>query len=104
MYAVIRTGGKQYRVEKGSTIRVERDVLSGVDGEKVRLDVIMLGGDKPKVGSPLVDGAFVEGTVLRELREDKVLVFHKKRRKNHTKKKAGHRQDLIEIRIDGING
>ncbi|HUP63778.1 MAG TPA: 50S ribosomal protein L21 [Thermoanaerobaculia bacterium] len=104
MYAVIRTGGKQYRVEKGSTIRVERDVLSGVDGEKVRLDVIMLGGDKPKVGAPLVDGAFVEGTVLRELREDKVLVFHKKRRKNHTKKKAGHRQDLVEIRIDGING
>ena len=104
MYAVIRTGGKQYRVEKGSTIRVERDVLSGIDGEKVRLDVIMLGGDKPKVGAPLVDGAFVEGTVLRELREDKVLVFHKKRRKNHTKKKAGHRQDLVEIRIDGING
>lgn len=103
MYAVIRTGGKQYRVAKGDTIQVERDVLAGVDGEKVRLgEVLMVGGDSPKVGAPLVDGAAVEGTVVRELRTDKVIVFHKKKRKNHTKKKNGHRQDLVEIRIDAI--
>lgn len=103
MYAVIRTGGKQYRVEKGSTIRVERDVLRGVDGDKVQLgEVVMVGGDSPQVGSPLVEGASVQATVLREFRGEKIIVFHKKRRKNHTKTKAGHRQDLVEIRIDDI--
>lgn len=105
MYAVIRTGGKQYRVEKGTTLLVERDVLAGLDGGKVRLgEVLMVGGDKPKVGSPLVEGASVVATVLREVRADKIVVFHKKKRKNHTKKKNGHRQDLVEVRIDSIKG
>lgn len=105
MYAVIRTGGKQYRVEKGSTILVERDVLAGVEGEKVRLpDVLMIGGDSPKVGAPLVEGAAIEATVVREVRGDKIIVFHKKKRKNHTKRKNGHRQDLVEVRIDSIKG
>jgi len=103
VYAVVRTGGKQYRVEKGTTIRVERDVLAGVDGEKVTFgEVLMVGGDKPRVGAPTVSGASVEATVVREIRGDKVIVFHKKKRKNHTKKKNGHRQDLVEVRIDGI--
>ena len=103
MYAVIRTGGKQYRVEKGATILVERDVLGNVDGEKVKLpEVLMIGGDSPKVGAPLVEGATVEATVLREMRGEKIIVFHKKRRKNHTKKKNGHRQDLVQVRIDEI--
>lgn len=105
MYAVIRTGGKQYRVEKGSTILVERDVLANVDGEKVKLaEVLMIGGDSPKVGAPLVDGASVEATVVREVRGEKLIVFHKKKRKNHTKKKNGHRQDLVQVRIDEIRG
>lgn len=105
MYAVIRTGGKQYRVEKGSTIRVERDVLASAEGDKVKLgEVLMVGGKSPKLGSPLVEGASVEGTVVREMRSDKIIVFHKKRRKNHTKTKAGHRQDLVEVRIDSIKG
>ncbi|MFN2238159.1 MAG: 50S ribosomal protein L21 [Thermoanaerobaculia bacterium] len=104
MYAVIRTGGKQYRVEKGSTIRVERDVLAGIDGKKVKLgEVLMVGGDQPKIGAPLVEGASVDATVLREMRGDKIIIFHKKRRKNHTKTRNGHRQDLVEVRIDGIN-
>ena len=103
MYAVIRTGGKQYRVEKGSTILVERDVLANVDGESVKLsEVLMIGGDSPKVGAPLVEGAAVKATVVRELRGEKIIVFHKKRRKNHTKKKNGHRQDLVQVRIDDI--
>lgn len=105
MYAVIRTGGKQYRVEKGSTILVERDVLANVDGEKVKLaEVLMIGGDSPKVGAPLVDGASVDATVVREVRGEKLIVFHKKKRKNHTKKKNGHRQDLVQVRIDEIRG
>ncbi len=105
MYAVIRTGGKQYRVEKGSTILVERDVLANVDGEKVKLaEVLMIGGDSPKVGAPLVVGASVEATVVREVRGEKLIVFHKKKRKNHTKKKNGHRQDLVQVRIDEIRG
>ena len=105
MYAIIRTGGKQYRVEQGSTILVERDVLGSVDGDKVKLgDVLMLGGNSPKVGAPLVDGASVEGTVVRETRGEKIIVFKKKRRKNHTKRKNGHRQDLVQVRIDTIKG
>jgi large subunit ribosomal protein L21 len=105
VYAVIRTGGKQYRVEKGSTILVERDVLGGVEGDKVRLpEVLMIGGDSPKVGAPLVGGAAIQATVVREVRGEKLIVFHKKRRKNHTKKKNGHRQDLVQLRIDEITG
>jgi large subunit ribosomal protein L21 len=65
--------------------------------------VLMLGGDKFQIGSPVVSGASVVGTVLREDRGDKIIVFKKKRRKNHTKRTRGHRQDLVEIRIDSIN-
>ena len=104
MYAIIRTGGKQYRVTEGDTLFVERDVLAGLDGEKVSFgEVLMIGGDQPKVGTPLVDGAKVQGTVLRESRGDKVIVFRKKRRKNHTKRMQGHRQEMVEVRIDSIS-
>ena len=63
----------------------------------------MVGGDQPKVGVPMVSGASVMATVVRELRGDKIIVFKKKRRKNHTKRKHGHRQDLVQLRIDSIN-
>lgn len=103
MYAIIRTGGKQYRVAEGETIAVERDVIGSADNGRVRFaDVLMIGGDKPQVGSPLVDGASVEATVLREERGAKITVFRKKRRKNHTKRMQGHRQDVVHIRIDKI--
>ncbi|HUO83944.1 MAG TPA: 50S ribosomal protein L21 [Thermoanaerobaculia bacterium] len=102
MYAVIRTGGKQYRVAEGDTLRVEADVLENVQDGVVQLgEVLMIGGDEPKVGNPLVDGASVKATVLREMRGDKVIVFRKKRRKQY-KNKQGHRQDLVELRIDSI--
>lgn len=103
MYAIIRSGGKQYRVAEGEVVRVERDVLSSADKDKVTFsDVLMIGGDKPQVGSPTVKGASVVATVLRESRGDKIIVFKKKRRKNHTKRKHGHRQSLVDIRIDSI--
>ena len=104
MYAIIRSGGKQYRVAQGETLFVERDVLSTADQEKVTFnEVLMVGGDQPKVGVPMVSGASVIATVVRETRGERIIVFKKKRRKNHTKRKHGHRQDLVELRIDSIN-
>ena len=104
MYAIIRSGGKQYRVAEGDRLQVERDVLGSVDKDKVTFsEVLMIGGDQPKVGSPTVEGASVVATVLREARGEKIIVFKKKRRKNHTKRTHGHRQDVVEVRIDSIN-
>ena len=104
MYAIIRSGGKQYRVAEGELLRVERDVLGHAEKDKITFsEVLMIGGDQPKVGAPTVPGASVVATVLRESRGDKVIVFKRKRRKNHTKRKHGHRQDLVELRIDTIN-
>ena len=103
MFAVIRSGGKQYRVSEGERLLVERDVLGKADKDKVTFsEVLMLGGEKPKVGSPTISGASVLATIVRESRGDKVIVFKKKRRKNHTKRKHGHRQEMVEIRIDSI--
>ena len=102
MYAVIRSGGKQYRVAEGETLKVERDVLGSLKDNQVTFgEVLMVGGDSSKVGAPLVSGASVVATLLREERGEKVIVFKKKRRKQY-KKKHGHRQDLVEVRIDRI--
>lgn len=104
MYAIIRSGGKQYRVSEGDVVSVERDVLGSADNEKVTFaEVLMIGGDQPKLGAPVVKGASVVATVLGEGRGDKIRVFRKKRRKNHTKRTRGHRQDVVQIRIDSIN-
>ena len=104
MYAIIRSGGKQYRVAAGDRLQVERDVLGNADQDKVTFnEVLMVGGDKPQVGSPTVKGASVVATVLGETRGEKIIVFKKKRRKNHTKRTHGHRQDVVEVRIDSIN-
>jgi large subunit ribosomal protein L21 len=104
LYAIIRSGGKQYRVAQGDFVRVERDVLGGADNDKVTFsEVLMVGGDQPRLGAPTLAGASVVATVLRESRGEKIIVFKKKRRKHHTKRKHGHRQDLVELRIDSIN-
>jgi large subunit ribosomal protein L21 len=104
VYAIIRSGGKQYRVAEGDRLQVERDALGNADQDKITFnEVLMIGGDSPKVGSPTVQGASVVATVVRETRGDKIIVFRKKRRKNHTKRTHGHRQDVVEVRIDGIN-
>jgi large subunit ribosomal protein L21 len=103
VYAIIRSGGKQYRVAEGDRLQVERDILGTADQDKVTFnEVLMIGGDSPKVGSPSVQGASVVATVVGETRGEKIIVFKKKRRKNHTKRKHGHRQDVVELRIDSI--
>lgn len=104
MYAIIQSGGKQYRVAAGDRLKVERDVLGSADNDKVTFsEVLMVGGDQPKVGAPTVKGASVVATIVGESRGEKIIVFKKKRRKNHTKRTHGHRQDIVEVRIDSIN-
>jgi large subunit ribosomal protein L21 len=103
VYAIIQSGGKQYRVAEGDRLQLERDVLGGAENDKVTFnEVLMVGGDQPKVGTPTVQGASVVATILGETRGEKIIVFKKKRRKNHTKRTLGHRQDVVDVRIDSI--
>jgi large subunit ribosomal protein L21 len=101
MFAVIRTGGKQYRVAPNDVIKVEK--IAGEPGDIVELaEVILLGGEGgPKTGSPTIAGALVAAEVISQGRGDKVVVFKKKRRKNYRRKK-GHRQLLTALRITEI--
>jgi len=101
MYAVIRSGGKQYRVAPGQTIRLEKMV--GEVGSKVDLgDVLLVENDgNVKVGTPVVTNAKVEATVLEQDRAKKILVFKKKRKKQY-RRTSGHRQDYTAVRIDKI--
>ena len=102
MYAVIKTGGKQYRVAAGDKLRVEK--LAGEVGAEISLGEVLLvaGGDATKVGTPTVAGATVSATVVEHGLGDKVRIF-KMRRRKHYKKSQGHRQPYTEIRITGIN-
>ena len=101
MYAVIKTGGKQYRVAEGQNLRIEK--VTGEPGDKVTFDqVLMLGGDEPKVGRPIVDGAKVEATILAQDRAKKIIVFKFRRRKNY-RRKQGHRQPYTELQINNIS-
>ena len=99
MYAVIRTGGKQYKVAKDTVLQVES--LAGDVGSKLNLEVLMLGGDAPKIGTPLVKGASVQCEILAHGQGEKVIAFKKKRRKN-THRKRGHRQSFTKVKITGI--
>ena len=103
MYAVIETGGKQYRVNQGDIIKVEK--LTADVGSKVDFDQVLLVGEGSdvKVGSPLVDGASVSGTVVEQDRHRKIVVFKMKRRKGY-RRKQGHRQDYTGVLIDKIKG
>ncbi|OSM01603.1 50S ribosomal protein L21 [Magnetofaba australis] len=99
MYAVIRTGGKQYKVAEGDVLKVES--LAGEAGDEVSFDdVLMVGGDEVKMGEA-AKGAKVTGSIVRQGRGKKVLVFKKKRRKDY-KRTQGHRQNLTEVKITGI--
>ena len=102
MYAVIKTGGKQYRVAENDVIRIER--LPGEVGGAITFpEVLMVGGGagEPMVGAPTVAGATVTGTVLEQAKGAKVIIFKKRRRKNY-RRKRGHRQLLTVVRIAGI--
>jgi large subunit ribosomal protein L21 len=100
MFAVIKTGGKQYRVVEDQLLKVE-----GVEGEPGTIvqigEVIMLGGDKPEIGSPTIAGASVAAEIVKHGRGPKVIAFKKRRRKN-SRRKRGHRQDFVLIRISEI--
>jgi large subunit ribosomal protein L21 len=103
MYALVRTGSRQFRVEPGKSVRVEK--LPGEVGARVELGEVLLVGDDAgvRIGTPLVDGARVVGTIVAQGRAPKVVVYKLKRRKNY-RRKAGHRQAFTEIRVDGIEG
>jgi large subunit ribosomal protein L21 len=101
VYAIIRTGGKQYRVQQGDVVRVER--IPGDVGATVTLeDVLLVGGDgEPRLGGPTVDGASVVGTVVEQGRDAKIRVFKYKKRK-HYRRTRGHRQSFTAVRIDAV--
>ena len=101
MFAVIKTGGKQYKVSAGDILKIER--LTGDAGQQIDFqEVFMLGDDKTaKIGTPNVDKAVVKATVLEQARGDKIIVYKKKRRQGYDRKN-GHRQDLTVIHIDEI--
>ena len=101
MFAVLKTGGKQYKVSSGDTLRVEK--LAADAGEKVQFnEVLMVGGDKPRVGAPFVDGAAVQAEVVDQIKGDKVIHFVKRRRKHSSKRTKGHRQQLTVLRVTEI--
>jgi len=101
MFAVIRTGGKQYKVAKDDVISIER--LDGDAGAKITFgEVMMLGGDSPKHGAPLISGASVTAEVVSQGKGEKVVAFKKKRRKN-THRKRGHRQHFTAVKVLSIS-
>jgi large subunit ribosomal protein L21 len=100
MFAVIRTGGKQYRVVADDVLTIEK--LEGDVGATLTLsEVLLLGGDKPQTGTPLVKGASVVAEILEQGKGEKVIAFKKKRRKN-THRKRGHRQPFTKVKITAI--
>jgi large subunit ribosomal protein L21 len=101
-YAVIRSGGKQYRVTPGDLVRVA--TLAGNPGDKVTFDdVLLVGGDSVQIGKPSVAGAAVEGEIVSHGLGEKLVVF-KFRKRKRSRKKAGHRQSFTAVRITGVKG
>jgi len=102
MYAVIKTGGKQYRVSSGEKVKVEQ--LAAEVGSQITIDTVLMvaDGDKVSIGQPLVKGATVDATVVNHGRGDKVRIF-KMRRRKQSKKTQGHRQNFTEIQVDKIS-
>ncbi|MBN1333286.1 MAG: 50S ribosomal protein L21 [Synergistales bacterium] len=103
MYAIVEFGGKQYRVQPGDTLKVE--LVHAEPGEKVNLEKILILADDQdvKIGEPYVQGASVEASVLKHAKDDKILVFKYKSKKNY-RRFRGHRQNYTEIKIESIRG
>ena len=98
MFAVFKTGGKQYKVKSGDILSVEKLVADL--GDKVRFnEVLALGGDKPSIGTPLINGACIEAEILNQTKGKKVIHFVKRRRKHSSQRKKGHRQDLTILKV-----
>lgn len=101
MFAVLKTGGKQYKVQSGDVLRVEK--LAANAGETVQFnDILMLGGDAPVVGVPFVSGAGVQAEVIDQIKGEKTINFVKRRRKHSSKRTKGHRQQLTLLRVTDI--
>ncbi|WP_111735102.1 50S ribosomal protein L21 [Roseovarius amoyensis] len=101
MFAVLKTGGKQYKVQPGDTLTVEK--LAADAGEKVQFnEILMLGGDTPVIGAPFVDGAAVQAEIVDQIKGDKVIHFVRRRRKHSSKRTKGHRQQLTLLRVTEI--
>lgn len=99
-YAIIRSGGKQFRVEEGAQVRLPS--LDKQAGDTVELEALVIGGEEGvRVGSPAIEGATIKGTVIDHGRGDKIIVFKKKRRKQY-KRTQGHRQNYTTVKIDSI--
>jgi large subunit ribosomal protein L21 len=102
MYAIIKTGGKQYRVEEGDEIFVEK--LEGEAGDVITFDeVLALGDDELRIGTPFVEGASVSGRIVKQGKAKKIIVFKYKAKKGY-RRKQGHRQPYTKIQIDSISG
>ena len=99
MYAIIATGGKQYRVSQGDVIYIEK-VNQDVDST-ISFDVLMIGGEEVKVGNPVVEGAKVEGKVVAQVKGEKIIIFKYKSKKDYHRK-AGHRQQYTKVEITSI--
>ncbi|MDC0864860.1 50S ribosomal protein L21 [Rickettsiaceae bacterium] len=99
MFAVVKTGGKQYKVVKNSVIKVEK--IDGQLGSKIELDQVLMLGETSKpsfIGTPIIDGAKVTAEITSQSKDDKIIIFKKKRRQNY-RRKAGHRQNITELKI-----
>ncbi|MGL4279874.1 MAG: 50S ribosomal protein L21 [Albidovulum sp.] len=102
MFAVLKTGGKQYKVQAGDVLRVE--LIAAATGDKIQFnEILMVGGDKPVLGAPLVKGAAVQAEVIEEMiKADKVITYWKRRRKHSSQRTRGHRQKLTLVRVTDI--
>lgn len=101
MFAVLKTGGKQYKVQAGDVLRVE--LIAAAAGDKIQFnEILMVGGDAPVLGAPLVKGAAVQAEVIDEIKADKVITFWKRRRKHSSQRTRGHRQKLTLVRVTDI--
>lgn len=101
MFAVLKTGGKQYKVQAGDVLRVEK--LAAEAGDKIQFnEILVLGGDAPTFGAPLIEGAAVQAEVIDQIKGDKVIHFVKRRRKHSSQRTKGHRQQLTLVRVTDI--
>ena len=101
MFAVLKTGGKQYKVQAGDVLRVE--LIAANAGDKIQFnEILMIGGDSPVMGAPLVAGAAVQAEVIDMIKADKVITYHKRRRKHSSQRTKGHRQHLTLVRVTDI--
>ncbi|TVP70580.1 MAG: 50S ribosomal protein L21 [Rhodobacteraceae bacterium] len=101
MFAVLKTGGKQYRVQAGDLLRVER--IAAQAGETVQFnEILMLGGDSPVIGAPIIEGAGVQAEVIDQIKADKVIHYVKRRRKHSSQRTKGHRQKLTLVKVTDI--